>query len=599
MLQSITRNLISVPKLLLHDYEFTFGYYGLKVYFNSRLVGTGSLDNNLIKLQLDSNFEKSLLSMDVNVNGKRKHLDEESSLRLWHKRLGHISKDRMQHLIKEGILHHLDFLDFNQGVECIKGKFVKTIKKGSTRSKYLLGIIHTDIYGPFINDIGGHKYFITFIDDYSRYTYVYLIKEKSESLDVFKISKAEVENQLNRKIKIMRSDRGGEYYGKHSDLGQSPGPFTLILDAEFLENGEISRSGERSIDLNQKLMDTPNEELSIPLYMENSTTVTSDEVVSIPIIDASPHDENPIPPIVQQPLRRLKGLEDLNQSTQWLKAMNDELKSMQINDVWELAELPNGVKPVGCKWVYKTKLDQKGNIKRYKARLVAKGYTQKEGINYNETFSLILRKHSLRIVMALVAHYDLELHQMDVKTAFLNGDLHEDVYMTQQQGFMVKGKEHVVCKLKRSIYGLKQASQQWYLKFHEVMSKLQFKKNTVDQCTYLKLNGSKFVILVLYVDDIILASNDLNILYETKMFLSENFEMKDLGEASYGDKFSAYQCPKNKLEQEEMRLKPYASVVGSLTYAQVCTRPDIAYITGMLGRYQSNPGKEHWKAAKK
>ncbi|GJS83629.1 putative RNA-directed DNA polymerase [Tanacetum coccineum] len=483
---SITRNLISVPKLLLHDYEFMFGYYGLKVYFNSRLVGTGSLDNNLIKLQLDSNFEKSLLSMDVNVisNGKRKHLDEESSSRLWHKRLGHISKDRMQRLIKEGILHHLDFSDFNQCVECIKGKFVKTIKKGSTRSKHLLEIIHTDICGPFINDIGGHKYFITFIDDYSRYTYVYLIKEKSESLDVFKIFKAEVENQLNRKIKIVRSDRGGEYYGKHSDLGQSPGPFAIYCqengivnqftmpytpqqngvaerrnrtlmdmvrsmicnsilpeflwtealktathilnrvpsksvpktpfelwtgrapslryfkiwgcpaeaknfnpqtkkldsrtiscyfigyperskgyrfycpnhttrivetrDAEFLENGEISGSGERSIDLNEKLMDAPNQELSIPLYMENSTTITSDEVADIPIIDASPHDENPIPPIVQQPLRRLKGLEDLNQSTQWLKAMNDKLKSMQINDVWELAELPNGVKPVGC-----------------------------------------------------------------------------------------------------------------------------------------------------------------------------------------------------------------------------------------------------------
>ncbi|GJZ21614.1 putative RNA-directed DNA polymerase [Tanacetum coccineum] len=385
--------------------------------------------------------------------------------------------------------------------------------------------------------------------------------------------------------------------------------------------------------------------------MENSTTVTSDEVVDIPIVDAPPHDENPIPPIVQQPLRRSKRTKRLvvhddfitylneadydigkvkdpifyneainsNQSTQWLDAMNDELKSMQTNDFWELAELPNGVKPISCK------LHSTGKI------------------DYNETFSPILRKDSLRIVMALVAHYDLELHQMDVKTAFLNGDLHEDVYMTQPEGFMVEGKEHMVCKLKRSIYGLKQASRQWYLKFHEIMSKFQFKKNAVDPCIYLKLSGSKFVILVLYVNDIILASNDLNMLYETKRFLSENFEMKDLGEASYvigieiyrdrsrgklglsqmgyidkilkkynmqncsptiapvvkGDKFGAYQCPKNKLEQEEMRLKPYVSVVRSLTYAQVCTRPDIAYIAGMLGRYQSNLRKEHWKAAKK
>ncbi|GJY41448.1 putative RNA-directed DNA polymerase [Tanacetum coccineum] len=208
---------------------------------------------------------------------------------------------------------------------------------------------------------------------------------------------------------------------------------------------------------------------------------------------------------------------------------------------------------------------------------------------------------------------------------------------------MVEGKEHMVYKLKRSIYELKQASRQWYLKFHKVISKFQFKKNAVDQCIYLKLSESKLIILVLYVDDIIPASNDLNMLYETKRFLSKNFEMKNLKEASYvigieiyqdrsrrilgvsqrayidkflkkysmqncsptvaiivkGDKFGSYQCPKNKLKPEEMRLKPYASIVGSLTYAQVCTHLDIAYITGMLGRYQSNPGNEHWKATKK
>ncbi|GJQ99271.1 retrovirus-related pol polyprotein from transposon TNT 1-94 [Tanacetum coccineum] len=263
------------------------------------------------------------------------------------------------------------------------------------RPIYRLKVVdRRDICEPFINDIGGHKYFITFVDDYSCYAYVYLIKEKSESLDVFKFFKEEVKNQLNRKIKIVISNRGGEYYGKYSDLGQSPGPFALYCqekgiiealkivthilnsvhsksvlktsfelwtgwapslryfkiwgfpaeakkfnpqtkkldsrtiscyfigyperskgyqfycpnhttriietrDVEFIENGEISRNGERSIDLNEKLMDDPNQELSIPLYMENSTTVTSDQVVYIPIIDAPPHNENPNPAIIQ------------------------------------------------------------------------------------------------------------------------------------------------------------------------------------------------------------------------------------------------------------------------------------------------------------
>ena len=245
--------------------------------------------------------------------------------------------------------------------------------------------------------------------------------------------------------------------------------------------------------------------------------------------------------------------------------------------------------------------------------------------------------------MALVAHYDLELHQMDVKTAFLNGDLEEDVYMDQPVGFAEEGKEHMVCKLKRSIYGLKQASRQWYLKFNDTIVSFEFKENTVDRCIYLKVSGSKFIFLILYVDDILLATNDLGLLSETKRFLSNNFEMKDMGEAYYvigieifrdrsqgllglsqnayinkvlerfrmdkcsaspvpiqkGDKFSLMQCPKNDLERKQMENIPYASVVGSLMYAQTCTRPDISFAVGMLGRYQSNPGLEHWKAAKK
>ncbi|KAI3784527.1 hypothetical protein L1987_43626 [Smallanthus sonchifolius] len=224
---------------------------------------------------------------------------------------------------------------------------------------------------------------------------------------------------------------------------------------------------------------------------------------------------------------------NIDQSSKWNKSMIDELDSMKKNDVWDLVELPNGAKPVGCKWVFKTKLDPNGNIERYKARLVAKGFTQKEGIDYQETFSPVSRKHSLRIVMALVAHFDLDLHQMDIKTTFLNIDLNEDVFMRQPEGFKPEGQEQLVCKLKKSIYRLKQASRQWYLKFDEVMKKQGFIKNQVDQCTYLKISGSNFTILVLYVDDILLASNSLDMLYESKRLLSHNFDMKDLGEATY------------------------------------------------------------------
>ena len=245
--------------------------------------------------------------------------------------------------------------------------------------------------------------------------------------------------------------------------------------------------------------------------------------------------------------------------------------------------------------------------------------------------------------MALVAHFDLELHQMDVKTAFLNGDIEETIYMKQPEGLASEETNKLVCKLKKSIYGLKQASRQWYLKFHQVVLSFGFEVNTVEDCVYHKLSGSRFIFLILYVDDILLASSDVELLRETKKFLSNKFEMKDLGEASFvlgiqihrdrsrgilglsqkgyiekvlqrfgmqnckphdtpvskGDKFSLKQCPRNDFESKFMQNIPYASVVGSLMYAQVCTRPDLAYIVGMLGRYQSNPGREHWVAAKR
>jgi hypothetical protein len=158
-------------------------------------------------------------------------------------------------------------------------------------------------------------------------------------------------------------------------------------------------------------------------------------------------------------------------SSKWHEAMEDEMRSMSAKQVWKLEKIPKGAKTVGCKWVYKIKRDSKENIDRFKARLMAKGFTQREGIDYNETFSPVSSKDSFRIIIALVTYYDLELHQMDVKTTFLNGDLYENVYMAQPKGFIVEEKENFRCHLTKSIYGLKQASRQWYLKFDETIRK--------------------------------------------------------------------------------------------------------------------------------
>jgi hypothetical protein len=206
-------------------------------------------------------------------------------------------------------------------------------------------------------------------------------------------------------------------------------------------------------------------------------------------------------------------------SSKWLEAMEDEMRSMSSNNVWDLEEIPKGAKTVGCKWVYKIKYDSNGNIEKYKAHLVAKGFTQREGVDYNETFSPVSCKDSFRIIMALVAHFNLELLQMDVKTAFLNGDLEEKVCMKQPKDFFMKGKQHMGCRLKKSIYGLKQASRQWYLKFNDTVKR--FKENIKDNCVYAKFKSGKYIFLILYVDDILLASNDVSLLRETKKFFPQ------------------------------------------------------------------------------
>ena len=202
--------------------------------------------------------------------------------------------------------------------------------------------------------------------------------------------------------------------------------------------------------------------------------------------------------------------------------------------MWSLVDFPNGYRSIGCKWVFKTKCDTKGQVERCKVRLVAKGYNQQEGIDFKEPLSPMSTKDSLHIIMAIVTHFDLELHQMDLRTDFLNGDLVEDVYMSQPIGFEEVGKKHKVCKLQKSIYGLKQASMQWYLKFDEVVIANGFKENIVDQCIYMKVSGSKYIFLVLYVHDILLAANDIDLLVETKQLLFSHFDMKDLGEACHG-----------------------------------------------------------------
>ncbi|KAL8118911.1 hypothetical protein AgCh_016413 [Apium graveolens] len=285
------------------------------------------------------------------------------------------------------------------------------------RAADLLGLVHTDVCGPMSTQaMGGFSYFIAFIDDRSRFRYVYLMKHKSEAFEKFKEYKYEVEKQTKHSIITLQSDRGGEYlngeflaYLKENGIfSQWTTPYTPQLNGPIRRSGRVSRQPERYYGL---VIENDNK-LSI---IDDDDHVTYNEAMSS--VD----------------------------SEKWHSAMKSEMESMYTNQVWTLVEAPEGVKPIGCKWVYKRKIGADGQVETYKARLVAKGFRQRQGIDFDETFLPIALLKSIRILFAIGAYYDYEIWQMDVKTTFLNGKLEEEVYMTQPEGFLSKGNEHLVC----------------------------------------------------------------------------------------------------------------------------------------------------------
>ena len=213
----------------------------------------------------------------------------------------------------------------------------------------------------------------------------------------------------------------------------------------------------------------------------------------------------------------------------WQASMKREMKSLEENKVWDLVELPDGRQPIGSKWVFKIKTDADGKIERYKACLVAQGFSQKYGSDYDETFCPVVGMESVRTLVAMSVQHGLKLHQVDVTTAFLNGELKEEVFMQQPEGFAVAGKEHLVRRLKKSIYGLKQSSRCWNVALDSHLKKIGFVQANNDPCIYKAADGEPFLISV-YVDDIAMATKSEARLKEVKMAGIDTLEQCNLAE---------------------------------------------------------------------
>ncbi|KAJ9546217.1 hypothetical protein OSB04_025924 [Centaurea solstitialis] len=770
---NMIKNVLSFDLLVDQGFYYKYDYKMISVFKDNIFYFKATPVNGLYTVNLQDN------SSEIYHISKRSK-DIEDQTYLWHCRLGHINKKRVELLLKGGFLGNFDYKPFDNCESCLSGKMTKQpFNNENERATDLLEIIHTDVCGPFSHVArGGYRYFITFTDDFSRYGYVYLMRHKSETFEKFKEYQNEVQNLLDKRIKFLRSDRGGEYLSDEFDnhliecgiVSQLTPPYTpqmngvserrnrTLLDmvrmmmchsslpvsfwGHALETAAhiLNRAPTKSVEktpyelwkgkkpnisflkiwgcevyvkrptseklkpksdkcffvgypkttvgyyfynpeenkvfvarngkfLEEKFLSLQNTRKDVDLQVvdeESTTPVVEPEIQhnnvepqSEPIEEVQTQDLRRSSRIRQEPDRYLGFLVsqdsgDLNEPTsygeavsgseseQWQEAMKAEMQSMYDNQVWELTDLPQHCKAVGRKWVFKKKTDMDGNVHTFKARLVAKGFTQTHGIDYDETFSPVAMLKSIRILMAISAYFNYEIWQMDVKTAFLNGKLTEDVYTEQPEGFEDPKNPNKVCKLLKSIYGLKQASRSWNLHFDDRIKEFGFTKSEFEPCVYTKFSGSIVTFLVLYVDDILLIGNDVPTLQSVKSWLSKCFQMKDLGEAAYilgikiyrnrskrliglsqstyidkilkkfrmdeskkgfipmqhGIVLSKTQCPVSSQDQDKMKSVPYASAIGSIMYAMLCTRPDVAYSVSVTSRYQQNPGEPHWVAVK-
>ncbi|CAL9020228.1 unnamed protein product, partial [Prunus brigantina] len=319
---------------------------------------------------------------------------------------------------------------------------------------------------------------------------------------------------------------------------------------------------------------------------------------------------------------------------EWFLAMQEELNQFVRNDVWYLVPRPINTNVIGTKWIFKNKTDEQGNVVRNKARLVAQGYTQMEGIDFDETFAPVARLESVRLLLAIACHLKFKLYQMDVKTAFLNGVLNEEVYVEQPKGFADPHHPNDVFRLKKALYGLKQAPRAWYERLSSHLLGNGYVRGSVDKTLFVKRFKKDVLIAQVYVDDIVVGStSDLHVQDFIRVMTSE-FEMSLVGELNYFLGLQIKQChdgifvsqskyaknlvSKFGLEGAKSARTPmstsakihrdlhgksvdqtlYRSMIGSLLYL-TASRPDISFSVGVCARFQSDPKESHLFAVKR
>lgn len=784
----LAANLLSVSAIVKNGCKVNFRDKGCDIYDqNNKFLCSATLINNLYQLNTHREvFSNLTCSNDLN------------NVVLWHRRMGHLNFSDVNKLPEyvEGInpFPVKKSQSLITCTTCLEGKQSRLpFSNIGSRASQPLQLIHTDLCGPMEQvSLGGMKYFITFIDDFTKMVHVYFLKDKLSIIKVFKDYKCKVENELGKSIKIVRSDNGKEYCNKefdnflsrHGIEHQTSTPYSpqqnglaermnrtlverakcMLFDARLPKQlwGEalataayiINRSPTKSIDgktpiemwtgkkpnlSNMRIFgsevmaqvpkekrqkwDAKSRKFVFVGYCESSKgyrlldlntnkIIKSRDVVflenvqkfdnnvylpclpqsdpevksikepckvelesssenssyddyqsgdnddssfipeesadlstparninlrprrAVQYAERDEHDVSYFCPIIN--LSDPQTLDEALSSShadQWREAMQEEYESLIKNGTWSLVDLPPGKRALPCKWVFKSKTNEKGDIARFKARLVIKGCAQRRGNDYDEVYAPVVRYTSVRYLLALAAKYNLDIFQMDAIGAFLQGDIDTEIYMSQPECYE---KNNQVCRLHKSIYGLKQASRQWNLKLNSILIKIGLQRSKIDPCIYFLLNESKMFFIAVWVDDLLIFTNDKKTTIDVKQKLKEELYMKDLGEMQQCiglninrnreagvimidqekyinlvlERFGMSDCKPvrtpievntkfDKKREAENSNFPYREAVGCLIYLAQVTRPDITYAVNKLSQYCNDPGIQHWLGVKR
>ncbi|KAH9671981.1 hypothetical protein KPL70_017541 [Citrus sinensis] len=570
-------NILSLGQLLEKGYDIHLKDYSLFL--------RDDKGNLITKVRMSKNRMFPLnIQNDVAKCLKVCHKDQSWT---WHLRYGHLNFGGLELLSKKNMVKGLPYINHpDQLCEgCLLGKqFRKSFpNESNSRAQKPLELIHTDVCGPF--------------------------KPNSLVFEAFKKFKAAVEKESGCQIKAMRSDRGGEFTSKEFlEFCEANGirrPLTVPRSPQ--QNGVAERKNRTILDMARSMLKSKRlpkefwaEAVACAIYLSNRSPTRSvwgktpqeawsgrkpgithlrvfGSIAHVHVPDESRaklddkseqfifigYDNNSKGYKLYNPnngkiviSRDPVNFQEAALDEKWRIAMDEEIKAIVKNDTWELTTLPKGHKAIDVKWVYKTKRNAKGEIERHKARLVAKGYSQKAGIDYDEVFAPVARLETIRFIISLAAQNKWKIFQMNVKSAFLNGFLEEEVYIEQPLGYVVIGHEDKVLRLKKALYELKQAPRARNSRIDKYFQEKGFTKCPYEHALYVKEKDGDILIVCLYVDDLIFTGS------------------------------------------EDIDPTFFKSFVGSLRYL-TCTRPDILYAVGLVSRYMENPKTTHFKAAKR